>query len=65
MDNLRFVLEDLKLNYGNIHCVGFGYGANQLLYYLGQKGAHVVVERSAVVSNPFDLGMCSEMIGGF
>lgn len=61
MGNLRFVLEDLGRTYGRIHCVGFSYGANQLLYYLGHTEKSVV-QRAAIVSNPFNLSTCSHLL---
>lgn len=63
MENLKFVLEDLKKKYRKIHCIGFSYGANQLLYYVGRAGEGSVVDRAAVVSNPYDLSVCSRMLG--
>ena len=35
MENLKSVINDVSTKYPVIHCVGFSYGANQLLYHVG------------------------------
>lgn len=52
MENLKFVINDVSTKYPIIHCVGFSYGANQLLYYVGSEGVNSKVQRAVVVSNP-------------
>ena len=65
MENLKFVINDVSTKYPIIHCVGFSYGANQLLYYVGSEGVNSKVQRAVVVSNPFSITKCSEMLSSF
>lgn len=62
MQNIKTVVEDLASKYPVIHAVGFSYGANQLLYYIGSAGSNCKIQRAAIVSNPFNIKKCSDLI---
>ena len=59
MDDIDEAIDEIKKIYGNdkiIYAIGFSYGANQLVKYLGQKNCiNKKINAAISVSNPYEL----------
>ena len=69
-EDIKFTLEKIKSNpnYGKakIYAIGYSYGANNLLYYLGDihykfDKKDKLIEAGVSISNPFDMKLCQRL----
>lgn len=61
-EDIRAVLEVLRKTYPGIYLVGFSLGANLVLKYLADHSSDTWIEKSAVVSAPFELELSAKKI---
>ena len=69
-EDIKFAIEKIKSNpnYGRakIFAIGYSYGANNLLYYLGDIHYKLdkkdkMIEAAVSISNPFDMKLCQRL----
>jgi predicted alpha/beta-fold hydrolase len=62
--DLRYVVERLSSQHASIALAGFSLGGNVVVKYLAEGNVPDAVRAAAVVSVPFDLGLCCRAIDG-
>lgn len=65
-EDIDNALDKIRQKYrGKIYAVGGSYGANNLIYYLGEKNSkNKKIEAAVSISNPYDMLICERMAEG-